>query len=331
MAKKKKKQYSVGLVPLLTLSIALAILLVVFIGGYFNLTPTLKAFSDNVILAISTLFEDDGMPHTTTPSAGSNLEVHYIDVGQGDSILIKTPQKNVLIDAGENNKGDVVVNYLKKEGIKDLDIVIGTHPHSDHIGGMDIVIDNMNVHTVIMPELPDSMIPTTRTYEDLLKSIQRKNLKITPAKPYDEYDLGGGARLTILGPMETLKGLNNMSVVSRLDFGECSFIFTGDMEKEAEASLLANLKNIEILDVDIYDTPHHGSHSSSTAKFLKAVSPKAAIISCGQGNDYGHPHKETITKLSKLTDEIHRTDLEGSIIIKCDGKGYTFESEKQKG
>ncbi len=331
MAKKKKKQYSIGLVPLLTLSISFSILLTVFLAGYFNLSPALKRFSDNVITVISTVFDNAETSYSTKPPAGSNLEVHYIDVGQGDSILIRTSQKNVLIDAGENNKGDVVVNYLKKLGIKSLDIIIGTHPHSDHIGGMDLVIDNMNINTVIMPKLPDNMIPTTRTYEDVLKSIQRKNLKITPAKPYDEYDLGGGAKLTILAPLTDLKGLNNMSVVSRLDFGECSFLFTGDIEKEAEENLLTNLKNIEILDVDIYDTPHHGSNSSSTAKFLKAVSPKAAMISCGQGNDYGHPHKETITKLLKITDEVHRTDLEGSIVIKCDGKNYTFESKKMKG
>ena len=257
--KKKKQKYSIHLTPLISTILAVVAVIIVFLSGIFDLSPGLKNFSDTVLDFITTILSEN-QDHTTKPPAGSTLEVHYIDVGQGDSILIRTPQKNVLIDAGENNKGNIVVDYLKKQGIRDLDIVIGTHPHSDHIGGMDVVIDNMNVNTVIMPKLPDNMIPTTRTYEDVLKAVQRKNLKITAAKPYTAYDLGGGAKLTILGPMENLKGLNNMSVVSRLDFGECSFIFTGDIEKEAESSLLNNLEDISILDVDIYDTPHHGSH-----------------------------------------------------------------------
>ena len=320
--KSKAKQYRIGLVPIIALSIALAIIILVLLGGIFNVSPVLSDITDKIFEIISISLNENSIGKK--PVASGNIEVHFIDVGQGDSILIRTPQKNVLIDAGENNKGDLVVDYLQDLNIKNLDIVIGTHPHSDHIGGMDIVIDKMNVNTVILPKIPDSMVPTTRTYTDLLKSIKNKDLKITPAVPYTEYDLGNGAILTILAPLQDLKGLNNMSVVSRLDFGETSILFTGDIEKEAENSLLENIDDIRILDVDLLDTPHHGSRGSSTNKFLAAVTPDYAVISCAAENDYGHPHKEAVERLSKFCKEIKCTAKQGTIIVTSDGKEFSF-------
>lgn len=320
--RKKSKKYSVGLIPIIALSIALAVIILIVLGGIFDISPVLSDITDKIFDVIKISIEDNSQSKNPPPSG--NVEVHFIDVGQGDSILIRTPQKNVLIDAGENNKGDLVVDYLRDLNIKNLDIVIGTHPHSDHIGGMDIVIDKMNVNTVIMPKLPDSMVPTTRTYMDLLKSIKNKGLKITPAVPYTEYDLGNGARLTILAPLTDLKGLNNMSVVSRLDFGTTSILFTGDIEKEAEKSLLENLDNIKLLDVDLLDTPHHGSRGSSTNQFLNAVTPDYAVISCAAENDYGHPHKEAVERLSKFCKSIKYTAKQGTVIVTTDGKEFSF-------
>jgi len=262
----------------------------------------------------------------STPSSlsGSELEVHFIDVGQGKSILIKSGGKTALIDCGENDQDIALTNYLRKEKIYTIDILVGTHPHSDHIGSMDTVIDEFDIGTIIMPDIPDDIIPTTKTYTDVLMSISKKGLKVTPAHPKDVYYLGD-AKLTVLGPVGIYSDLNNISAVIRLDYGGTSFIFTGDIEKGAESDLV---DSNAILNADVLDVAHHGSQTSSTKDFLAAVSPKFAVISCGLDNSYGHPHRDPVERIYALGCEVYRTDLDGSVIFFSNGQDITVKTEK---
>lgn len=260
--------------------------------------------------------EIDNAVAVSSTLAGAKLEVHYIDMGQADSILIKAPEANVLIDAGENNQGAGVIRYLKKQGVNKLDYVIGTHPHSDHIGGLDTVILDMKVSKVILPVIPDDISPTTQTYTDLLQAISDKNLKITAATPGKTLDLGDGAQLEILGPIGEYQDLNNMSVVSRLTYGSNSFLFTGDACTGAENDILTAGRLVRS---DVMDVGHHGSNTSTSEAFLEAVSPAIAVISCGKDNSYGHPHREVMERLQGRGVRILRTDINGTIVISSNG------------
>lgn len=245
-------------------------------------------------------------------SVSSSLRVHFIDVGQGDSILIQNGEHAMLVDAGENDRSDTVVSYLQSQQIRTLDYVIGTHPHSDHIGGLDTVIRAMDVKRVIMPPIEH----TTATFEDVLDAIADKGLKITRPVTGDCYPLGE-ASFTILAPAgEYKKDLNNWSVGIRLAFGDNSFVMCGDAETDAEADILKT--GLE-LNADVLKVGHHGSHTSTSPAFLKAVSPDYAVIQCGEGNSYGHPHKETMNLLQKEGIQILRTDELGTIIGESDG------------
>jgi len=261
-------------------------------------------------------------PASSPVTLRKDLEVHFLDVGQAESILILAPAKTVLIDAGENDQGDMVVRYLKQQGVSSIDLLIGTHPHSDHIGGMDVVLNKLPVEAVILPELPDDLIPTTVTFTDLLEAIDQAGLEITPAVPGDQYDLGGGAQLTILGPLEDYDDLNSMSVVSRLSFGSTSFLFTGDMEQDAEKDLLK--QGVPLVST-VLNVGHHGSKTSSHQAFLEAVQPKVAVISCGLDNSYGHPHREVLERLDALNVRVLRTDLDGAVVLTSDGKNIEIK------
>jgi len=251
---------------------------------------------------------------------GENLEVHFIDVGQGDAMLIKKGNQAMIIDAGKNVSGDLVVKYLKKQKVKNLEYVIGTHPHEDHIGGLDLVIDNFEIGKVIMP----NAIATTKTFEDVLDSISKKGLKITKAKAGDVYDLNG-AKFTILAPnQDEYPNLNNYSIVVKLSYGANSFLFTGDAEKESEEEILA--KDKRSLKADVLKVGHHGSVTSTLQEFLDAVNPNVAVISLGVDNPYGHPHKEVSERLESKNIKIYRTDLHGNIVAISDGKTISFKN-----
>lgn len=253
------------------------------------------------------------------------LRVHFIDVGQADSILIQQINRdrinNMLIDAGKNGDGNYLVNYLKAQGISNLDYVVGTHPHEDHIGGLDDIINNFNISKVLMPKVTN----TTQTFQDLVTAIKNKNLKITTPNVGDEYSLGD-AKWVVLAPNNTeYQSFNNYSVVTRLVFGENSFIFTGDAEEISEAEILKSF-DFQSLSSDVLKLGHHGSTSSTSDSFLSVVSPKYAVITSGANNSYGHPHKETIEKLNKEKVDILRTDELGTIIMTSDGKNLSFET-----
>lgn len=254
------------------------------------------------------------------------LRVNFLDVGQAKCILIQAPEKTVLIDAGDNATANAVVQKLKSLGAEKIDLAIGTHPHADHIGGMDAVIMDLDVREVLLPEIPDELVPTTATYRDVLEAIDQKGLEITVAEPGQEFDLGGGAALTILGPVGAYDDLNDWSVVARLDFGSTSFLFTGDASKASEEALLNTGAK---LPADVLDIGHHGSDTATTAAFLKQANPSIAVISCGTDNSYGHPHRTVMERLEKRGIDIYRTDIDGRIAITSDGKTLSVETGKE--
>ena len=254
---------------------------------------------------------------------GQRTTVHFIDVGQGDSILIESAGHAMLVDAGENNQADVVEAYLRRMKVEKLDYVIGTHPHSDHIGGLDAVIRDFEVGKVIMPPVEH----TTKTFEDVLDAVADKGLKITKPRVGDTYELGA-ASFEIIAPNGDGYGddLNNWSVGIRLTQGERSFVMAGDAEAKAEADICAN--GLE-LSADVLKLGHHGSSTSTTEEFLKAVNPSYAVISCGKDNDYGHPHRETMELMKAYGITVYRTDEMGTVTVTTDGENLTWETERQ--
>lgn len=260
--------------------------------------------------------ESMGQKNTTD----SVLEVHYIDIGQGDATLIKCGTHAMLIDAGNNNMGTTVQLYLKNQGVESLDYVIGTHPDADHIGGLDVIVYKYDCANVLLPDYEKD----TKTYTELMDVIREKSYQITYPVPGIVYQLGE-AEFTILAPISNDYGsnANDYSIALRLTHGENSFLFTGDAESESETEML---QSAEELSADVYKVAHHGSDSASTQAFLEAVSPKYAVISCGEGNSYGHPHAEVLNRLRQMGIEVFRTDEQGSITAVSDGKNITWNT-----
>ena len=268
-----------------------------------------------------------GASSAESPDA-AQLEVIYLDVGQADSILLRLPDgRNMLIDAGNNADGAKVAAYLQSIGVTRLDWVVGTHPHEDHIGGLDTVIAQMKVGRVLLPEIPDDQVPTTRTYMDVLDAMAAKNLRADAAKAGRVLvrDRTNDLKIQVLSPQAGAKfdGLNNYSVVLRLTYGSCSFLFTGDAETAAEAAMLASGAELH---ADVLKLGHHGSSTSTSQAFLDRVHPQYAIISCGKGNDYGHPHKETLARIRSSGAQLYRTDRQGGLRVTCSGTSITVET-----
>lgn len=256
-----------------------------------------------------------------------DMQVHFIDVGQGDSALIVSDGNVILIDAGENDKGKTVVDYIKKLGITKIDMLISTHPHSDHMGGLDTVINTFEIGKIVMPKLQDSIVPTTKTYTGFLTAVAEKGLKITPAKPGEEYTFGKGL-LKILGPVGEFESLNDSSVLAKFTYDNNSFLFTGDMEKTAEKATLLE-KNID-LKADVLKVAHHGSSTSTTKEFLKAVSPQYCIIPVGDDNSYNHPSSKTLDTIKPTSAKIYRTDYQGSIVFSITDGELSIDYEKRE-
>lgn len=246
----------------------------------------------------------------------SELTVHFMDVGQGDAVLIACGGEYMLIDAGDNSKGTAVQNYLTKQGVKTLKYVVGTHPDADHIGGMDVVLYKFDCNTVIMPDVTSD----TATYRDVLDAMKAKGYRNTVSKPGNSYTLGD-ARFVIAGPGKAYEDTNNNSIVIRMTHGDNSFLFTGDMEEQAEADILQGKVSLQ---ADVLKVGYHGSSSSSSEAFLEAVSPSYAVISCGEDNSYGHPHSQTLNVLRKMGVQVFRTDEQGTITASSDGSKITW-------
>lgn len=292
----------------------------------------LTSFITLLIAAIAAIFyltkEYDHLFDFTPDSlpAEGSCSVYFIDVGQGDCSLISCNGVNFLIDAGENNRGDDVLLKLRELNIDTLDYVIGTHAHSDHIGGLDTVINGVTVKNIILSDLPDKLVPTTKTYNDLLNAIVENEVNLIPAEAGDSFDIGSG-KLTILSPLtDEYSNLNNWSIITRFVFGETSFLFTGDAETAVEKDLIENGSNVS---ATLLKVSHHGSNTSSSKDFLKEVAPDYAVIEVGEGNSYGHPHSEILTSLEAIGAEVYRTDINGDITAVSDGKTITVSCENE--
>ena len=251
----------------------------------------------------------------TGVSTTSNLEIYFFNVGQADSIFIKNNDYTMLIDAGNNSDGDNIVEFLKEKNIKDVDVVVGTHPHEDHIGGLDDVISNFIVDKIYMPDV----ISTSKTFSDVLDVIEEKKYSIT-VPIIDEVFSLNDMKFKVIYTGNDEDDLNNSSIVLRMDFGNTSYLFTGDAEKKVEKLILD-----KEIDVDVLKVGHHGSNYSSSNKFLDIVTPKYAIISVGYDNKYNHPSGDVIDELNNRNINIFRTDKDGTIKLFSDGKNIEIE------
>ena len=265
-----------------------------------------NAAAEDVSAAASDVFRD-----------GSTLEVHFLDVGQGDATLIRCGEAAMLIDAGNNSWGDDVRDYLEYQGIGDLDYVIGTHPDADHIGGLDVVMEAFDCGTVIMPDYEKD----TQTYTDVTDVMEEKGYELTLPQVGTVYELGEAA-FTIVAPNgEYGDNANDYSVGILLEHGENRFLLTGDAEEDSEADMLDN--GID-LSADVLKAAHHGSRTANTEAFLERVNPEYVVISCGEGNSYGHPHAEVLNRIREMGIKVFRTDEEGTVVATSDGAGITF-------
>ncbi|WP_238881339.1 ComEC/Rec2 family competence protein [Clostridium sp. YIM B02551] len=249
----------------------------------------------------------------------SGVKIHYIDVGQGDAILIQYKDKNLLIDSSTSKEDKKFKNYINSLKIKKFDAIVATHPDEDHIGNMDWVIKNFDVGKFYAPKKKT----TTAAFKDMVAELNNKDLKINVLKGGSTIDFSPDLKLDVFAPNSDNYGddNNNYSAIIKLTYGNNTALFTGDAEKESEAETLQKGYNLKS---DILKVGHHGSSTSTSKNFLQAVNPKYAIISCGKDNKYGHPHKETIDKLKAAKVKYYRTDLDGTIIATLDGKTITF-------
>lgn len=254
------------------------------------------------------------------PAAGK-LSVYFLNVGQGDAVYIKTPAgDDVLIDAGKNEAGDAVVDYLTQLGVDDLEVLISTHPDADHSGGLDTVLKEFIVESVYAPKVSH----TTQTFKDFLLAVKNEGLTIKEAKAGVKLTMSG-VTSKFVGPVKTYgDDLNNWSAVLHLTYGKNTFLFTGDAESKSESDMI---KSKQTLKADVLKVGHHGSNSSTSATFLKAVAPKYAVISVGK-NSYGHPTKQILDRLKSAKLTTYRSDLNGTVTAVSDGKTITFTKVK---
>ena len=283
---------------------------------------TLISFLSFAAIILYTLLSNDEITiekeeNKKTDSNNTDVvKVEYIDVGQADAILIENDKKYMLIDAGNNEDGDLLVNYFKDKNITDFEYVVATHPHEDHIGGMDNIINNFNIKKYYMPDC----YTTTKTFEELLDALEEKNLSFETPDIDSEFLLGD-ALFKVLYTGTDKRDLNNTSIVLRMTYKDVSFMFTGDATNVTEKKILA-----KDLQSDVLKVGHHGSQYSTSDEFLDKVNPKYAIISVGTGNVYDHPKDITLNKLKGI--EVHRTDKEGTIRVISDGKNIDIETFK---
>lgn len=254
----------------------------------------------------------------------SPLTVKVLDIGQGDSILIRVAGQTVLVDTGDISTRDKMIAYIKKEGITTIDKVIITHPHADHLGGMPGILENFKVGQIY----DSGQTATTNLYKQYMSLVNKKNIPFTVVTAGTEIEIAQDIKLKIFAPTKpfiTESAINNSSIVAKLMYNQFSMLLTGDAEKESEGIMVkaygAELKS------NVLKAGHHGSNTSSSPAFLKTVSPEAAIISVGVNNDYHHPHPSTLKKYTDAKLKVYRTDIEGTVTITSDGKTYTIVKE----
>lgn len=264
-----------------------------------------------VISVLITFFPDK--KGINLENSNRNITVTFLNVGQGDSTFIEFPSgKCMLIDASISGEGEKICNHIAQKGYKKIDYIVATHPHNDHIGGMDDIVQYFEIGTVYMPDA----VSSTKTYTNLLKSLKKKNTAVKKARSGVSFT-EGEVKVDFLSPISNeYDDLNNYSAVVKVTFNEKSFLFMGDAEKLVEQELI---KSDADLKADVLKVGHHGSSSSTSKDFLGEVNPDFAVISCGKDNDYGHPHKETLDLLKKKKVKICRTDKDDDIVIVSNG------------
>lgn len=300
MKTKKDKNY---------FSIIVGILIILYLIFGTNLLSDLK----NSAAQVSNI---NNKSTTNVSIKDGNLKIYFIDVGQADSILISNNNHNMLIDAGSNGDGEKLVNYFKSLNINSFDYVVGTHPHEDHIGGMDDIIRNFDIKNYYMPE----KLSTSKTFEDVLDSLIEKNMQYTVPKIGDVLTLDD-AKLNVIYVGDETNDANDSSIILKLTYGNNSALFTGDASKRVEKKIL----NYDIKS-DILKVGHHGSSYSTLNEFLNKVNPKYAVIEVGKNNIYNHPTNDTLDKLSKRNIKVYRTDINGTIIFTLNGNSYNIET-----
>jgi beta-lactamase superfamily II metal-dependent hydrolase len=258
----------------------------------------------------------------TLNDSSESLKVIFLDVGQGASQLLISPSgKTMLIDAGNNDKETLMLDYLKKYNLTKLDIVIGTHPDADHIGGLDKVIDHFDIGKIYMPKVQSN----TKTFESVLRSISKKDLKVSTAKAGLQLQWDDKVTIQMIAPVKAYPDANDNSAVIHVIYGKTSFMLTGDAEVESEQGMIASGADLQS---DVLLVGHHGSKSSTSLDFLRMVKPQYAIIQSGKDNKYGHPHTVTLNHLKAQGIKIYRNDLNGTIEVTSDGAGLQITSER---
>ncbi len=248
--------------------------------------------------------------------------VHFIDVGQADATLILSGGESCLVDAGDFDSADSLLSYLDGIGIETLDYLVMTHPHADHIGSMDDVLENYTVEQVILPDFSLAPEPTSKIFQTVLETIAVKQIPTVTVQQGQSYSLGNGTISILRDGVET-DNYNNLSPVIKFS-AEFSVLLTGDGEKEVEQDALNSGANLK---ADVFQAGHHGSSTSNTAEFLQAVRPQFTVVSCGKENSYGHPHQEALEHFEQVASDVYRTDQQGSIAVYYqDGIKVWFEN-----
>ena len=285
----------------------------------------LAALALAAVLALG-LTACDSLPdsggHIVKPSTGSSqpFEMHFIDVGQALSVLVECDGQFMLYDGGNVDDGSLVVSYLQKQGVEQLQYVFCSHAHEDHVGGLAAVMAKFLAGHAYSPVTESS----TKCFNDFVKYTQQQGLQLEVPSVGTVWPLGS-ATVTLLGPVTGYSDTNNTSLVLRIDYGNTSFLLTGDMENTAETDLVNSGANLK---ADVLQVGHHGSSTSTGYLFLNAVLPEMGVISCGTGNKYGHPHEETSSILRDAKVDVYRTDLQGTITIGSDGQNFTVGTER---
>lgn len=293
--------------------ICIIVCLAIVIFGGSNL------FNDNDVI-INNETKVDSNALVEVDKNQNNLNIYFIDVGQADSILIEQEGKFMLIDGGNNDDGNLVVNYLKEKGVTKLDYIIGTHAHEDHIGGLDDVIQNFDEDKILFPKT----ISTTKTFEDFANAVKTKNKKLYAPKSGETFEFASSTFEVLAPNSDTYESANNYSIVIKLKYKDKSFLFMGDAEKISEDEILKKGYDVRS---DLIKIGHHGSSTSTSANFIKSVNPSHAVICVGEDNSYNHPKKSVMDRLKKYGIRVYRTDEQGTITVTCDGENISFDKE----